>query len=249
MRLTCRLTCHRDALLQSQGGEGWNLPFVNFVGFYFRSWSIMAGNSLPVLCFVVLLVNSAGKLPEMCPRKKRISNFLAERPRETGSVPIFPRPIPEMGTAPRFSWRIFRSFFRGSARDHVISWENFSSPFIYMYDIQWINISRAIFFFFSFTLDTSEIIMKDLFRIYWNFLRNWFYEIEKFLCEAKYDTLRRSYHVWNFKEIIYLHIYRRKRKNLSDTTIKSVFREMGELIFTFKDFIIKKDKKIAAIIV
>lgn len=31
--------------------------------------------------------------------------------------------------------------------------------------------------------------------------------------------------------------------------IKSVFREMGELIFTFKDFIIKKDKKIAAIIV
>lgn len=196
----------------------------------------MAGNSLPVLCFVVLSVNSAGKLPEMCPRKKRISNFLAERPRETGSVPIFPRPIPEMGTAPRFSWRIFQSFFRGSARGYVIFVGKFLPPFHHLYvwySVDFFKNKSSYFFFFFFKLDTSEIIMKDLFWIYWNFLRNWFYEMEKFLCEAKYVALRRSYHVWNFKEI-YLHTYRGKRKNLSDTTIKSVFWEMGELIFTFK---------------
>lgn len=117
-------------------------------------------------CFVSQLsVNSAGKLPEMCPRKKRISNFLAERPRETGSVLLFFRDQFQKWELPL----VFPANF-SKLLSRICAWpcyfvgKFFPLFIIYMYDIQWIFLNNNLSFFF--TLDTLEIIIKDLFHLY-----------------------------------------------------------------------------------
>lgn len=164
-------------------GGGWNLSFVNFVGFYFRNWSIMAGNSLRALfrsCRWILPGNS-----RKCVLGKSESPTFSRSDRVKQEVFFyFSATNFRNGNCPSFFLANFSKLL-----SRICAWpcyfvgKFFPLFIIYMYDIQWIFLNNNLSFFF--TLDTLLI----------NFLRNWFYEIKKFFCETKY--LRRSYHVWN----------------------------------------------------
>lgn len=164
-------------------GGGWNLSFVNFVGFYFRSWSIMAGNSPRALfrsCRWILPGNS-----RKCVLGKSESPTFSRSDRVKQEVFFyFSATNSRNGNCLSFFLANFSKLL-----SRICAWpcyfvgKFFPLFIIYMYDIQWIFLNNNLSFFF--TLDTLLI----------NFLRNWFYEIKKFFCETKY--LRRSYHVWN----------------------------------------------------
>lgn len=173
-------------------GGGWNLSFVNFVGFYFRSWSIMTGNSPRALfrsCRWILPGNS-----RKCVLGKSESPTFSRSDRVKQEVFFyFSATNSRNGNCPSFFLANFSKLL-----SRICAWpcyfvgKFFPLFIIYMYDIQWIFLNNNLSFFF--TLDTLLI----------NFLRNWFYEIKKFFCEAKLDV-----HIM-FETCL------QKEKNLSD---------------------------------